>query len=199
MENILFLILVAVVGLLRVVFQTLEKKRNAEAQKRDAAPSSAAPVRPTGESEEERVRKFFEALGVPPSSAEPQQKPSRAITPKTPAPRRKILPVDPFPVPRSAVPIPPLIVVSPEAKDIAPAQRAPTPEPQGFIAPVRAKRAPATFVVDQLEESARRKDFADENWAARLATRQGVRDAIVLREIFGPPRSMQAIDGHSLG
>ena len=28
----------------------------------------------------------------------------------------------------------------------------------------------------------------------RLATRQGLRDAIVLREIFGPPRSMQSAE-----
>ena len=30
--------------------------------------------------------------------------------------------------------------------------------------------------------------------AARLANAQGLRDAIVLREIFGPPRSMQPIE-----
>jgi hypothetical protein len=31
-------------------------------------------------------------------------------------------------------------------------------------------------------------------FAARLATKQNLRDAIVLREIFGPPRSLQPVD-----
>ena len=32
--------------------------------------------------------------------------------------------------------------------------------------------------------------------AARLATAEGLRDAIVLREIFGSPRSMQPLEPH---
>ena len=34
----------------------------------------------------------------------------------------------------------------------------------------------------------------DFSFAARLANGQGLRDAIILREIFGPPRSMQSIE-----
>lgn len=198
MENIFFLVLVAVVGLLRVVFQAVEKKRNAEAQRRNAAPSSAAPIRPNGGTEEERVRKFFDALGVPPTAVAPPPKARREITPKAPAPRRKILPVDPFPVPRSSAPIPPF-VAPPEMKEVAPSPPELTP-PRPVAAPVYAKRAPATFaVVDLFEGSGARIDPTGGRWAARLATHEGLRDAIVLREIFGPPRSLQTVDGHSLG
>jgi hypothetical protein len=35
--------------------------------------------------------------------------------------------------------------------------------------------------------------------AARLGTAQGLRDAVVLREIFGPPRSMQPNDRQTVG
>ncbi len=198
MENIFFLVLVGVVGLLRVIFQTLEKKRNAEAQKRNAAPSSAVPVHPSGESEEERVRKFFEALGVPPSSAAPQPRPAREIKPKAQAPRRTILPVDPFPVPRGGPPLPPLVVVQPEAKEIAPPPRAATPPPP-IPAPLPVMNAKGSFAVDQLEETAQVKDNGGESWAARLATRQGVRDALVLHEIFGPPRGLRSMEVQSFG
>nr|MDQ3315335.1 hypothetical protein [Verrucomicrobiota bacterium] len=72
MENIFFLVLVAVVGLLRWAMQAAETKRNAEAQKRSDTPPPNAPiVRAPVQSEEERVRKFFEALGVPSTSAPP--------------------------------------------------------------------------------------------------------------------------------
>ncbi len=76
MEQIFFIALVAIVGLVRWLAQNAENKRN-EAQATKEKPASAAPLaRPAGQTEEERVRKFFEALGVPPTSAPPAQ-PSR--------------------------------------------------------------------------------------------------------------------------
>src|SRR3954451_15875073 len=99
MENIFFLVLVAVVGLLRFIMQVAEKKRNAEAEKRSGVPPSRAPA----QTEEERIRKFFEALGVP-TSADPPPKVQPRQVPKTPRAKRPILPVDPFPQPRTLLP-----------------------------------------------------------------------------------------------
>src|SRR4051812_10769490 len=102
MENIFFLVLVAVVGLLRLVMHAAEKKRNSEATKRSTAPSpNAPPSRAPVQSEEERIRKFFEALGVPTSANPPPKVQPRPVTPKPSRPKRPILPVDPFPRPRT--------------------------------------------------------------------------------------------------
>jgi hypothetical protein len=35
---------------------------------------------------------------------------------------------------------------------------------------------------------------AEQSWAIRLATAEGLRSAIILREIFGPPRSMRPLE-----
>ena len=37
-------------------------------------------------------------------------------------------------------------------------------------------------------------EAAPSNMRAKLASPQGLRDAIILREIFGPPRSLQPLD-----
>src|SRR3982751_5638924 len=115
MEQILFAALVLVVGLIRVIMNVAEKKRNAQAAK-GAAPQpqqANAPVqRAPADSEEERIRRFMEALGVP-TNTPPPKAPRRVVTPKAAAPpRRKIMPVDPFPAPRAELPSPPPVVVA---------------------------------------------------------------------------------------
>ncbi len=203
MEQVYFLILVAAVGLLRLFFAAAEKKRNAPPGK-PAPTSTAAPLsRAPGETEEDRVRKFFEALGVPPTSAAPP-KAAREITPPAPSRRRKILPVDPFPRPRIGTPTTPAASeparVAAEIASLAPQSR-----PARVTVPVAAfipsQSIPAEFeirVVDEVEKSAPTAGAApSQSWATRLSTANGLRDAIILREIFGPPRSLQAFD--SLG
>ena len=72
MEQIFFLVLVAVVGLLRWLSQAAEKKRNEEAARgtgqAPAGRETAVPRAPV-QTEEERIRKFMEALGMPTSQA----------------------------------------------------------------------------------------------------------------------------------
>ena len=74
MENIFFLIIVAAIGLIRLLTHVAEQKKNEETARRNAAAPTTDPVNPAPrgapQSEEERVRKFFEALGVP-TAAEP--------------------------------------------------------------------------------------------------------------------------------
>ncbi len=203
MENILFIALVAIVGLVRWFTQVAENKRNAEAEKQagtPAAPVSAAPSRRAGpQTEEESVRKFLEALGVPASSPPPpkvQPAPKQPAAPK-PAPRPKIMPVDSFPAPRGRR-------VDPRPPVAAPPLPPPVYTPSAFppAEPTRRKRArvaeaaSSAFEVQDLGAALhpRKTEAANAALVARLATPQGLRDAIVLREIFGPPRSMQPRD-----
>ena len=236
MEQLLFLALLAVVGLLRWFSQMAEERRNREAEKRTAPPAPNKPIqRAPAETEEERMRRFMEALGVPSAPAAPPPKAERrqaapAPQPSTPAgPTRKTLPVDPFPRPRGGFPVPPPVAappappslpslppqpeLAPPPPRIPPTPRLPTRETTVLADPA-LPRGSAEFEVrdidDLAEEAARTRAPRRQatvatrpaapakrtTLAARLATREGLRDAMVLREIFGPPRSMQPLDPH---
>ena len=197
MENYFFLILVAVVGLIRWLSQAAENKRNAETTKRNAAPlapsSSPAPARGAPQTEEERTRKFLEALGVPTTNTPPPRVEPRPITPRPAPAGRKILPVDPFPLPRGRVnePRPPVLVAPPPLPSVI----APVEIPSVMLAPVRMSRVATEFEVQEVGAASvpTKSDTAITTLAARLATPQGLREAMVLREIFGPPRSIQPL------
>jgi hypothetical protein len=203
MENIFFLILVAVVALLRWVSQAAERKRNAEAEKQSGsspAQETAVPApRGAPQTEEERIRKFLEALGVPASAPPPKMQP-RQTTPKAAPFGRTIRPIDPFPSPRgrggeipSPVPSapPPLPAVAASTPAVAPL---PTLETTMLRqTPTRSRTAPEFEVQDVGSGSVSGK-LVPATLAAQLTTRSGLRDVVVLREIFGPPRSMQALD-----
>jgi hypothetical protein len=230
MENYLFLALLAVVGLLRWLSQMAEDKRNAEAEKRAKGPAQNAPIpRAPATTEEERIRKFMEALGVPTSNAPPTTPPPAQAPPQAPPRRPKVMPVDPFPIPRpkttpmprpAAGPVapPPLIPPAPSAVPTATSAAPPSPPPLPtrettiFAEPPRraaaVRRAAQEFDVYAVDEVigdedaslpeagqlAQNRAGAAAGLAAQLGSAQGLRDAIVLREIFGPPRSMQPVD-----
>ncbi|HEY0370235.1 MAG TPA: hypothetical protein VGC85_11605 [Chthoniobacterales bacterium] len=209
MEQIVFVILVAAVALLRFAMQAAEKKRNAEAARGGAAkPQQAnAPVqRAPSETEEERVRRLMEALGMP-TNTPPPREPRRVIVPKTErAPRRKIMPVDPFPAGRTGVPpnpvasLPPVVVaapvLSPPRAITTPAQTSVTAAPTAQVFEVHDLNWPsegATSPPTSTRSALVTQDVfpAPQSWATRLATPESLRDAVVIREIFGPPRSLQ--------
>jgi hypothetical protein len=222
MEQIFFLILLAVIGLIRWLSQVAEDRKNAQAERQAGKPSANVPTpvtRAPAQTEEERIRKFMEALGVPTSSAPPPPVQPRPAERKAAQPDRKFLPVDPFPVPQMRRPqaLPP-VVVAPPVTQAPPAPATPPPLPTRettvFAEPVRSPAAQhassAAFEVQDLdaaaaEDQARNRGLTTgvraaksaqdvTSVAARLANAQGLRDAIVLREIFGPPRSMQPLD-----
>jgi hypothetical protein len=140
------------------------------------------------QSEEERVRRFLEALGQPAGSAPPRKVTStREIQPRI------------FP------PLPPLTSVPPPL----PAEMKPATKPP----PLPRRVEPRKFSPDMASDLSfeirgsggavepasvsRRADISPtgpSGLLGRLATRQALRDAIVLREIFGPPRSLQPRD-----
>lgn len=198
MENLFFIALVAVVGLIRWFVQAAENKKNAEAAKR-AQPSPSAPLpRAPAETEEERIRRFMEALGVPKGAVPP-----RRVTPRTP---RKILPVDPFPIPQARGLLAP-VAPAPKAADAPAPLPLPTPQTSMQARSVSKSAPPSAYAVDEqphrvveVSRSATQRGAVptapaiSTGIAARLAAPEGLRDAIVLREIFGPPRSMQAFN-----
>jgi hypothetical protein len=230
MEQLLFLALLGVIGLLRWFSQMAEERRNREAEKRTAAPPPNAPVpRAPAVTEEERIRRFMEALGVPTDAPIPKVPPKlEAPKPTRPAapPKRAGMPIDPFPRPGGGVPTPPVVVAPPPPRSAAPAAPPPLVPPPPSAAPPLPTRETTVFAEPPRPRPARRaegaefevRDIADGAYevaepvgsggsreadraaapltgiAARLATRQGLRDAVVLREIFGPPRSMQPLN-----
>ena len=228
MEQIFFLVLLAIVGLIRWLSQIAEDKKNRELEKRAAAGEAASPAAPVqrapADSEEERIRKFMEALGMPTSTTPPPTRERKQAPPPAPRPAPKVQPIDPFPGPRGGLPIPPVVVPPifqqpppplPRPATVVPTSAPPLPTREttalGDSPAKRARIDPmaAQFEVQQIDEpteeashsggaghgkrSAARQSSAF-TLAARLASQEGLRDAIVLREIFGPPRSMQPLD-----
>src|SRR5438128_6953682 len=97
-ENLLFILLIAMAALLRLL---ATKAGNAKKgpQKVDQGPTITPKIgepirRARSESDEERIRKFLEALGQPTTA-----KPPPPIVPRTDIPPRPVAPVRPPPIP----------------------------------------------------------------------------------------------------
>jgi hypothetical protein len=178
----LILIIVAVT-LIRWLAQ---KAKTTQTPKPDAPPSRPIPRGGESQTEEERVRKFLEALGQPPGSTPP----------KVATRRREVQPM--------IFPLPPLTTAPPPLSQSSAARpsRPPPPLPTE-VAPFQSATAQeANFEVREVARQfssepvpeIRRELSSRQNLRVNLATGSGLRDAIVLREIFGPPRSVQPLD-----
>jgi hypothetical protein len=176
-----FLLLVAFIALVRWLIS--KAKSPVQDGQSPVAPPPSQPITRGGEtqSEEERIRKFLEALGQPAGSAPP---------PKV-APRR------PPVVPKIFRTLPPLKTAPPPL---------PAKERTQFVAP---PPLPAQVAVPaRLDTDFHVQDFARQTSSEpppkrqpslsvarfKLGTAQDLRTAVVLREIFGPPRSLQPFD-----
>jgi hypothetical protein len=205
LDNLLFLLLVAVA----VLFQFLAKtaaKTGKDQTKRTPTPRTPGPIpRAPTESDEDRIRKVLEALGQPPTS-----RPPPPVVPRTNIPPRPLAPVQPpmspfsqlrreKPRKREAAPkeIPPPRLAR-GGEEITPPNipGAPTFEVHEGpfpIAPAPLFKAPAEAYADEMRKVPKReKPRAD--IASLLASTSGLRDAVILREILGPPRGLRVID-----
>ena len=198
-DNLLFLLLVAVA----VLFQFLAKiaaKTSKDQTKRTstATPRTPTPMRraPT-ESDEDRIRKLLEALGQPPTS-----RPPPPVVPRTDIPPRPVAPVQPPISPLSQVrreksrkreiiakeiPPPPTVreKMVPPAFEVQEGQLPSAPSPI-FKAPAETY-AGVTPIIAKAEGP--RADVA-----TLLASTSGLRGAIILREILGPPRGLRTLE-----
>ena len=198
-DNLLFLLLVAVA----VLFQFLAKaaaKTGKDQTKRTETPQKPTPTRrPPTESDEDRIRKLLEALGQPPTS-----RPPPPVAPRTDIPPRPVAPVQPPISPLSQVrreksrkreiiakEIPPPPTVREREKMVPPAFE--VQEGELPIAPPPIFKIPAEAYVGVTPTIAK-AEILRADIATLLASTSGLRDAIILREILGPPRGLRRFD-----
>ena len=204
-DNLLFLLLVAVA----VLFQLLAKtaaKAGKDQTKRASTPRTPTQLqRPPTDSDEDRIRKLLEALGQPPTS-----RPPPPVVPRTEIPPRSLAPVQP---PTAYPPSPwKLIQEQRRKREVAKGRPAPpTITRVEKIVPPKITDAPAFEVHEEsfLAEAASIIKAPAEAYAggmrtipkteeprteiaALLASTSGLRDAVILREILGPPRGLRA-------
>src|SRR5207342_3000034 len=96
LDNLLFFLLIAVAALFQLLSKTISKARKSDSNETSTAPRPQTPrpiQRAPRESDADRIRKFLEALGQPPSSTPPPP-----VFPRTDIPPRQLAPVQPPPV-----------------------------------------------------------------------------------------------------
>ena len=183
-----FLLLVLFIALVRwLLSKAKAQPRNTQSQDTPTpvAPPPARPISRGGETqtEEERIRRFLEALGQPPGTTPPK------VTPRPPPVVPKIFPQLP-PLKTAPPPLP----VQKTARVLPPP---PLPAQITTARPLEAEYQVQDFrrQVSSEPPSDRRPPANQGSIAGiKFRTRQDLRTAIVLREIFGPPRSLQPFD-----
>ena len=212
LDNLLFFLLIAVAALFQLLSKTISKAGKSDSNETSSLPKPQTPrpiQRAPRESDADRIRKFLEALGQPPTSTPPPP-----VAPRTDVPPRPLAPVQPPPVipgrwrlPREQREKPdvsqrenfPLeqpsrlqqIVLPPEPPPAAPAFEVHEAVPVELQQPPVIKTPVEAYTATQ--PVTKRADFTV-NIATLLSSKSGLREAILLREILGLPRGLQAFD-----
>jgi hypothetical protein len=203
LENLLFLLLVAVAVLFQLLAKTAGKTGKDQTGRTSTPIPRTPPQIPSAprESDEEQIRKFLEALGQPSSA-----KPPPPVVPRADIPARPLAPVQP--------PISPLSQLGQERlrKREVVAKEIPLPRTVSGaekIAPPKMTSSPAFEVHEgpppiepqaiiktpfAVYGSTAKDEESKVHIAILLASKSGLRDAIVLREILGPPRGLRALE-----
>src|SRR5215470_1183760 len=206
LDNLLFFLLIAVAALFQLLSKAISKAGKSES---DETPSLPTPQRPRPirraptESDADRIRKFLEALGQPPSSTPPPP-----VLPRTDIPPRRLAPVQPPPVIPGAWRLPRERREKPE---VSQRESAPLEQPRGleqivppFVPapartafevhkelPVELQQLPIMKTPVEVYAAAARPivktaDFKTDI-ATLLASKSSLREVILLREILGTP------------
>jgi len=196
-DNFIFLIFVGVALLFQILTRAAGKTgRKPGNDRKQTSTSRSQTMRPqpgpTGETDEDRIRQFLEALGQPTTS-----KPPPPVAPRTNIPPRPVAPIQPpatmrpfsFPQPR----------LTPDERrkgTVILHEAAPTPAPTFEVQPQPLERITESQFKGTRPSTATAPPEPTKayNVAVMLRSASGLRDAIILREIFGPPRSMQPLD-----
>ena len=190
-DTLIFLVL----AVLALVFKWLTRQPSDHGEKPDppSPNEQAPPPRPPAQSEEERIRRFLEALGAPPGTRPPPPvRPRRVVTPVAPPaqrPRAKRTWVQPLPplvtTPKDLGPPPPTITsFEPAVAEVAPPMAVAPPQP--IILPSASLPTPRA--------TAPAREVPRQSLGRLLRQRGSVRQAVILREVLGPPRGLQALD-----
>ena len=207
-QNIIFIIIAAIIGISRLVSRISEESKKQSQGRRQPPPQPPQTSQPIQriqpKTDEERVREFLEALGQPAGAAPPPK-----ALPRAQIPPRPLAPVQP---PASMRPFakPVFRTWKEQAKEIVvlqqPAKAAP-PESRRIVVPppVPAEaNEPGTWIeqaqtpagtkmsIAQTDDQPSVRASADTIWKQALRSPDAARTAIILREIFGPPRGVQS-------
>jgi hypothetical protein len=202
-------VLVAVAALFKWLSSRQQNSSNTNDSPETPTPASRRSVREESSSDEEQIRKFLEALGQPRGTKVPPP-----VPPRTNLPPRPVAPVRP---PPSAIPIPEIRRSrrpTEQPQDVSGAKREIVVQPT----PPRRSYQPSPPVVPrgevlgfEMQETTRPAgEVAAPGGAAAspgatgtqssvtlaqlLRSPGGLRQAVILREVFGPPRSMQPLE-----
>ena len=199
-DNLLFLLLVAVALLFRWLASKAGQtsKDSEESERRSTSTPQTPPPIPhaPAQTDEERIRKFLEALGQPTTSKPPPpiaQRPSyqkpivlEHVPPfASPLPRRVTLPRQITQPPYEKKTFKPKAAEASFEVHEPTATAPPAPAP-----PIKSPAEAYAIATEPKTESAR----SETNIAMLLRSSSGLRNAIILREVFGPPRSLQPLD-----
>src|SRR3954467_6503599 len=95
LDNLLFFLLIAAAALFQLLSKAITKAKKSDSNDTPSSPTPQTPrpiQRAPSESDADRIRKFLEALGQPPSSTPPSP-----VVPRTNVPPRPLAPVQPPP------------------------------------------------------------------------------------------------------
>ena len=212
LDNLLFFLLIAVSALFQLLSKTLSKTKNSDSNETPNSPIPRTPQpiqRAPRESDADRIRKFLEALGQPPSSTPPSP-----VLPRTDIPPRPLAPVQPPPalqrvwrLPRERAEKPDAIQT--ESTRVEQPGRLPQIVPPPIPAPVAATFEVHEALPIELQPSIIKTPVKSEATAGQvvakragsnrdiatlLGSKSSLRQAILIREILGPPRGLQAFD-----
>ena len=212
-QNIIFIIIAAIVGISRLIARIAEESKK-RSQRPPQLPRAAVgprreytqPVqRARPKTDAERVREFLEALGQPTGTAPPPK-----VQPRTQVPPRPLAPVlppasmRPFAQPefrswkeearKTVVVVEPSAPAPTEIKrvvfpSVPPTIPAEGNQPGAWMAQEQAQTAPALTATDQPKVRP-----TATLWKQHLRSPDSLRTAIILREIFGPPRGLQSLE-----
>src|SRR5499427_5602767 len=96
LDNLVFLLLIAVAALFQLLSKAINKAGKGDSNETSSSPTPQTPrpiQRTPRESDADRIRKFLEALGQPPSSTPPPP-----VLPRSDIPPRPLAPVQPPPI-----------------------------------------------------------------------------------------------------
>ena len=191
LDNLLFLLLLAVAFLFQLLTRAVTRASRDQTKRESTSTREMPPpvLHSPTESDAERIRKFLEALGQPPTS-----RPPPPVVPRTDIPPRPVAPVRPPPIPTARNVLTRKkrqIVQAPKTSALASifeVHEAPPP-----LKPADSVRSPMEASMMAIGPKAKLAENVT-NIATLLRSTTGLRNAIILREIFGPPRSLQPFD-----
>jgi hypothetical protein len=207
-QNIIFIIIAAIVGISRLIARISEESKK-QAQRRQPPPvprpEYTKPMQRTApKTDQERVREFLEALGQPVGAPPPPK-----VQPRTQIPPRPLAPVQP---PASIRPFakPEFRTWKEQVKEVVVLQQPTKPAPAKRVVrvlPTEVNEPGAWMAQEKAQVSdAEKKEttprvpvqpvvaaHAEAPWKQMLRSPDSLRSAVILREIFGPPRGLEAL------